>query len=182
MEHLPAGYLADVLYQMQTESGGNPNAINLTDINAQMGTPSKGLMQVIQPTFNMWHWPGTSMNIYDPLANIAAALNYGAHGKGFGPATGQIGSGHGYAAGTMSAAPGWARVGERGPEWLRFRGGEQVLPAGTVPRGGGDVHYHVTVNVPPTVNPRDAGRQVADLLLAHTKAGGRLYPAGTVPR
>lgn len=57
---------------------------------------------------------------------------------------------------------------------------EPVIPARRI--GGGDVHYHVTVNVPPTVNPRDAGRQVADLLLAHTKAGGRLYPAGTVPR
>jgi hypothetical protein len=30
MEHLPLGYLNDVLYQMQTESGGNQFAINLT--------------------------------------------------------------------------------------------------------------------------------------------------------
>jgi hypothetical protein len=181
MEHLNLGYVNDVLYQMQTESGGNPNAINLTDINAQLGDPSRGLMQVIGATFAMWHWPGTSGNIFNPLANIAAALNYAQHGKGFGPGMGQIGSGHGYALGTMSAAPGWARVGEHGPEWLRFRGGEQVLPAGTVPRGG-DVHYHVTVNVPPTVNPREAGREVANLLLAHTKTGGRLYPPGTAPR
>lgn len=35
-----------LLYQMQTESGGNPHAINLWDINAKRGTPSKGLMQV----------------------------------------------------------------------------------------------------------------------------------------
>jgi hypothetical protein len=42
--------------------------------------------------------------------------------------------------------------------------------------------YNITVNVPPTVNPREAGRQVADLILAHTKAGGRLYPQGTAPR
>jgi SLT domain-containing protein len=40
-----------------------------------------------------------------------------------------IGSGHGYAAGTSSAAPGWAWVGERGPELVRFRGGEQVEKA-----------------------------------------------------
>jgi hypothetical protein len=96
MEHLSPGLVNDVLYQMQTESGGNPRAINLTDINAQLGTPSKGLMQVIDPTFRYWHWPGTSWNIYDPLANIAAALNYAAHGKGFGSGVGQIGSGHGY--------------------------------------------------------------------------------------
>ena len=35
------------LYQMQTESGGNPKAINLWDSNAKKGTPSKGLMQVL---------------------------------------------------------------------------------------------------------------------------------------
>jgi hypothetical protein len=40
-----------------------------------------------------------------------------------------------YAGGTSSAAPGWAWVGERGPELVRFRGGEQVAPyAGS---GGG---------------------------------------------
>lgn len=34
----------------------------------------------------------------------------------------------GYAAGTNSASPGWAWVGEEGPELMRFRGGEQVVP------------------------------------------------------
>ena len=48
-------------------------------------------------------------------------------------------------------------------------------------RGGGDTYY-ITVHVPPTVNPREAGRQVADLLGAHIKGGGRLYPAGVTPR
>lgn len=38
-----------LLTQMQHESGGNPNAINNWDINAKRGTPSKGLMQVIDP-------------------------------------------------------------------------------------------------------------------------------------
>jgi SLT domain-containing protein len=85
-----------VLYQMQTESGGNVNAINLTDINAQMGDPSRGLMQVIGSTFAAYHVPGTSTNIYDPLANVAAALNYAMHNRGFGTGPGQIGSGHGY--------------------------------------------------------------------------------------
>ena len=36
-----------LLMQMKSESGGNPNAINNWDINAKMGIPSKGLMQVI---------------------------------------------------------------------------------------------------------------------------------------
>ncbi|MGW2416378.1 transglycosylase SLT domain-containing protein [Streptomyces tubercidicus] len=60
------------------ESSGNPMAINNWDINAINGTPSKGLLQVIQPTFNAYHVEGTSWNLYDPVANITAACNYAA--------------------------------------------------------------------------------------------------------
>ncbi|GGN67563.1 hypothetical protein GCM10011579_040170 [Streptomyces albiflavescens] len=60
------------------ESSGNPMAINDWDINAINGIPSKGLLQVIPPTFKAYHVPGTSWNIYDPVANITAACNYAA--------------------------------------------------------------------------------------------------------
>lgn len=60
------------------ESGGNPNAQNGWDINAQKGTPSKGLLQVIQPTFNAYHVNGTAHDLTDPVANITAAANYAA--------------------------------------------------------------------------------------------------------
>ncbi|CAL9317494.1 transglycosylase SLT domain-containing protein [Streptomyces sp. SudanB182_2057] len=60
------------------ESSGNPLAINNWDINAVNGIPSKGLLQVIPPTFSAYHVPGTSWNIYDPVANITAAANYAA--------------------------------------------------------------------------------------------------------
>ncbi|MFD5266122.1 transglycosylase SLT domain-containing protein [Streptomyces sp. NPDC058335] len=60
------------------ESSGNPKAINDWDINAINGIPSKGLLQVIPPTFKAYHVPGTSWNIYDPVANITAAANYAA--------------------------------------------------------------------------------------------------------
>ncbi|WP_255956045.1 transglycosylase SLT domain-containing protein [Streptomyces odontomachi] len=60
------------------ESSGNPSAINNWDINAQNGIPSKGLLQVIPPTFKAYHVSGTSWNIYDPVANITAAANYAA--------------------------------------------------------------------------------------------------------
>ncbi|MFE2514669.1 transglycosylase SLT domain-containing protein [Streptomyces mirabilis] len=60
------------------ESSGNPMAINGWDINAINGIPSKGLLQVIPPTFKAYHVPGTSWNIYDPVANITAAANYAA--------------------------------------------------------------------------------------------------------
>jgi SLT domain-containing protein len=95
---LPQSLSGQVLYQIQTESGGNPNAINLTDINAKRGDPSRGLLQTIGATFSQFHVPGTSWNIYDPLANIAAALNYAEHRYGPGLMSGGLGlgSGHGY--------------------------------------------------------------------------------------
>ncbi|MFI9391296.1 transglycosylase SLT domain-containing protein [Streptomyces bauhiniae] len=64
------------------ESSGNPRAINGWDINAINGVPSKGLLQVIPPTFSTYHVKGTSWDIYDPVANITAAANYAAHRYG----------------------------------------------------------------------------------------------------
>ncbi|MFE0138225.1 transglycosylase SLT domain-containing protein [Streptomyces sp. NPDC059037] len=64
------------------ESSGNPLAINNWDSNAVAGTPSKGLLQVIAPTFEAYHVPGTSMDSYDPVANITAACNYAANRYG----------------------------------------------------------------------------------------------------
>ncbi|KES08031.1 lytic transglycosylase [Streptomyces toyocaensis] len=60
------------------ESSGNPAAINLWDSNAAAGTPSKGLLQVIDPTFQAYHVPGTAFDPFDPVANITAACNYAA--------------------------------------------------------------------------------------------------------
>jgi SLT domain-containing protein len=98
MMRLPQSLVGSVLYQMQTESGGDPNAVNLWDINAKRGDPSRGLMQVIGSTFARFHVPGTSFNILDPLANIASAINYAMHtyGPNLRNARGGIGSGHGY--------------------------------------------------------------------------------------
>ncbi|MGQ4514215.1 phage tail tape measure protein [Streptomyces sp. DW26H14] len=121
---LAPGLLAKVLAQMQTESGGNPKAINLWDINAKNGTPSKGLMQVIDPTFNAYAGKYRSRGIYDPYANIYSALNYAAHT--YGKNLSALGHGHGYATGTPSAVPGTAWVGEREPELVDFRGRERV--------------------------------------------------------
>ncbi|MCD1023463.1 transglycosylase SLT domain-containing protein [Enterococcus sp. SMC-9] len=64
------------LYQMKTESNGNPNAINNWDINAINGTPSKGLMQVIDPTFRSYARSPYNKNIWDPLSNILASMRY----------------------------------------------------------------------------------------------------------
>lgn len=64
------------LYQIKTESNGNPNAINNWDINAKNGTPSKGLMQVIDPTFRAYARSPYNKNIWDPMSNILASMRY----------------------------------------------------------------------------------------------------------
>ncbi|MDN3297576.1 LysM peptidoglycan-binding domain-containing protein [Streptomyces ficellus] len=74
---IPGSY--DGIYRnIMRESSGNPLAINNWDSNAAAGTPSKGLLQVIEPTFLAYHVPGTPMDAYDPVANITAACNYAA--------------------------------------------------------------------------------------------------------
>ena len=68
--------LASLLARISKESGGDPRAINTWDSNAKRGTPSKGLMQVIQPTFNAHRDRSLANDIYDPMANIVAAIRY----------------------------------------------------------------------------------------------------------
>lgn len=68
--------VARTLFQMRTESGGNPHAINLWDSNAKKGVPSKGLMQVIDPTFRAYARSGFNTDIYDPLSNVLASVRY----------------------------------------------------------------------------------------------------------
>ncbi|MFB7590097.1 transglycosylase SLT domain-containing protein [Streptomyces sp. NPDC056169] len=77
-QHGIPGSYDGILRNVMRESSGNPQAINLWDSNAVAGTPSKGLLQVIQPTFDAYHVPGTSTDLFDPVANITAACNYAA--------------------------------------------------------------------------------------------------------
>ncbi|MFE7357893.1 transglycosylase SLT domain-containing protein [Streptomyces sp. NPDC057543] len=74
---IPGSY--DGLHRnIMRESSGNPNAINGWDINARNGVPSIGLLQIIKPTFDAYHVPGTAFSQYDPVANITASANYAA--------------------------------------------------------------------------------------------------------
>jgi LysM repeat protein len=74
---IPGSY--DGIYRnVMRESSGNPQAINNWDSNAAAGTPSKGLLQVIDPTFAAYHVEGTANDPFDPVANIVAACNYAA--------------------------------------------------------------------------------------------------------
>ena len=88
----------DIWTIIQHESGGNPNAINLWDSNAQAGHPSKGLMQTIDSTFQSNMLPGHG-NIYNPVDNIIAGVRYalGRYGSiGSVPGIVAVHSGHAY--------------------------------------------------------------------------------------
>ncbi|MFI0913825.1 transglycosylase SLT domain-containing protein [Streptomyces abikoensis] len=74
---IPASY-DGIKRNVMRESTGNPRAINDWDVNAVNGVPSKGLLQIIDPTFKAYHVEGTSWDIYDPVANITASCAYAA--------------------------------------------------------------------------------------------------------
>jgi hypothetical protein len=60
---------------VQHESNWNASIVNNWDSNARKGTPSKGLMQTIGPTFNAHKVPGMD-NILNPVHNMAAGIRY----------------------------------------------------------------------------------------------------------
>jgi TP901 family phage tail tape measure protein len=71
----PASYLNALMTIAKKESGFNPKAINLWDINAKRGTPSKGLFQTIDTTFHAYKLPGLG-DIWNPVHNAVAAIRY----------------------------------------------------------------------------------------------------------
>ncbi|MEV8394836.1 MULTISPECIES: phage tail tape measure protein [unclassified Streptomyces] len=118
----PASLLPVVLRRMNQESGGNPRAINNWDINAKNGDPSRGLMQTIGATFNAYAGPLRGRGIYDPLANIYASMRYAL--SRYGSLASAYNRPGGYANGGRPRRGELAWVGERGPELIRFGGGD----------------------------------------------------------
>jgi murein DD-endopeptidase MepM/ murein hydrolase activator NlpD len=111
------------LYEIaMNESGGDPFAFNDWDSNYYAGTPSMGLMQTIEPTFDAYKIPGYD-DIWNPIHNAIAAIRYMIDVYGSILNTGT----HGYEFGTSFASSGLHWVGEAGPELVRFNGGEQVF-------------------------------------------------------
>ena len=64
-----AGDISHIINVIQHESGGRSNAVNNWDSNAAKGTPSKGILQFIDPTFQHYAMPGHTkiFNAYDQL-------------------------------------------------------------------------------------------------------------------
>lgn len=73
---VPANWGGPLNTLIMRESGGNARAINLWDSNAQAGHPSQGLMQTIPSTFAAYRDPRLPNDIYNPVANIVAGINY----------------------------------------------------------------------------------------------------------
>ncbi|TKV61344.1 hypothetical protein FDO65_07025 [Nakamurella flava] len=74
-------WVSPMLWQMTTESSGNPNALNDWDRNFPLYGGSKGLLQTIQPTFESALRGTPYENLiprgpYDPWANMLAAVSY----------------------------------------------------------------------------------------------------------
>lgn len=73
-------YLDAMVRQIEIESSGNPTAVNDWDINAQRGTPSGGLLQVIEPTYRdvRRRYPeafeGLPDDRFHPLTNMVAGI------------------------------------------------------------------------------------------------------------
>ena len=76
----PADYIEAMLQQIDIESSGNPNVVNNWDSNAAIGTPSGGLLQVIEPTYRRVRnaYPSAFEGLPDdrmhPLTNLTAGV------------------------------------------------------------------------------------------------------------
>lgn len=113
-----------VLRQIQTESGGNPNARQPgADPDGDGSGPALGLMQTKRLTFNAFKRKGSG-GIFNGPANIYAGLNYAKHR--YGPSLSALGNGHGYAKGGKPAAHTPFIAGERGPELITADGPVKV--------------------------------------------------------
>lgn len=67
--------IAAVNLIVQRESNWDADVVNRWDSNADKGTPSKGLMQVIKPTFDRYALPGHK-DMTNPEHNMIAGIRY----------------------------------------------------------------------------------------------------------
>lgn len=71
---------------------------------------------------------GMLPQVRSAYANVARAASLALGPAKYADSAWYANGGRGYASGTENAPPGWAWVGEDGPELMRMHGGEQILP------------------------------------------------------
>jgi SLT domain-containing protein len=120
----PLSWLPGLQRLVMAESGGDPNNWNPQGVGGEHAT---GLLQTLPSTFQEFMQKGMN-NIQNPVDNAAAAINYikSRYGDVYNTPLFKGGSYVGYADGTSYATPGMHWVGEKGPELMKFNGGEQV--------------------------------------------------------
>lgn len=116
-----SSYVHDQMMRLvKRESNFQPDAVNDWDINAQRGTPSKGLFQMIKPTFDYYAKPGYR-NFNNPLHQAISSMRN--IFKKYGPIYGFNGAfkraaDYAYATGGK-VYNGLYHLGEEGyPEWI----------------------------------------------------------------
>jgi SLT domain-containing protein len=156
------------------ESAGDPHAINKWDSNWEAGTPSKGLMQVIDPTFARYHVTGHG-DIWNPVDNVAAASNYIASRYGDPwntPGERSLARGgpyQGYEAGGRLPVASYDDGG-----WLPPGASVAVNGTGRPERvGGGETHLHLHFDGTVIVTDRTALKKLGEDLAPHVETAMR---------
>ena len=170
-------YVEAWLRQIQTESGGNPKAVqgNIGDINNATGNLAQGLVQVIPPTFRANRDPSLPDDPFNPLANLVAGMRYAKATYGSQGMLRAIGKGHGYSEGGLvrPALFDGGGVLDRGvqfidhqrtrPDYVLSEPQWQAMYAiAEKQAASGEIHMHMeTRDQDPTIMGRRAGEALA---------------------
>ncbi|WP_143463343.1 phage tail tape measure protein [Levilactobacillus enshiensis] len=117
--NLSGSELSTIKAVIQHESGGSSTAVNNWDVNAKNGTPSKGILQFIDPTFKNYAVKGHEqiLSAYDQLLAMFndSGWRHDVHTGGWGPTGSRR-----FATGGRPNVGESVVVGEKGPELVDF--------------------------------------------------------------